>query len=73
MRQIFADSFFYILYFQTPGVAEHELQSFVIIPLDQVHGAEVLEGVIVGGGGQAVKADGEGFIDGIGVEIGGTG
>jgi pimeloyl-ACP methyl ester carboxylesterase len=25
MRQLFGDNFFYILYFQTPGVAEHEL------------------------------------------------
>jgi pimeloyl-ACP methyl ester carboxylesterase len=25
-KQIFGDNFFYILYFQTPGVAEHELQ-----------------------------------------------
>ena len=26
MRQVFGDNFFYILYFQTPGVAEHELR-----------------------------------------------
>ena len=26
MKQAFGDNFFYILYFQTPGVAEHELQ-----------------------------------------------
>ena len=26
MKQMFGDNFFYILYFQTPGVAEHELQ-----------------------------------------------
>ena len=26
MKQSFGDNFFYILYFQTPGVAEHELQ-----------------------------------------------
>ena len=26
MRAMFGDNFFYILYFQTPGVAEHELQ-----------------------------------------------
>lgn len=26
MQQTFGDNFFYILYFQTPGVAEHELQ-----------------------------------------------
>ena len=26
MRTLFGDNFFYILYFQTPGVAEHELQ-----------------------------------------------
>ena len=26
MKQTFGDNFFYILYFQTPGVAEHELQ-----------------------------------------------
>jgi pimeloyl-ACP methyl ester carboxylesterase len=26
MRELFGDRFFYILYFQTPGVAEHELQ-----------------------------------------------
>ena len=28
-KQIFADNFFYILYFQTPGVAEHELRKDV--------------------------------------------
>lgn len=28
-RQLFAETFFYILYFQTPGVAEHELQKDV--------------------------------------------
>ena len=26
MRVMFGDNFFYILYFQQPGVAEHELQ-----------------------------------------------
>src|SRR5204863_3999231 len=26
MKQMFGDNFLYILYFQTPGVAEHELQ-----------------------------------------------
>ena len=26
MRQYFGDRFFYQIYFQTPGVAEHELQ-----------------------------------------------
>ena len=29
MKALFGDSFFYILYFQTPGVAEHELQNDV--------------------------------------------
>ena len=30
MRAMFGDRFFYILYFQTPGVAEHELQNDVM-------------------------------------------
>ncbi len=29
MKQVFGDNFFYVLYFQTPGVAEHELQKDV--------------------------------------------
>ena len=29
MKQMFGDNFFYMLYFQTPGVAEHELQKDV--------------------------------------------
>ena len=29
MKQVFGDNFFYMLYFQTPGVAEHELQKDV--------------------------------------------
>ena len=29
MKQRFEDNFFYMLYFQTPGVAEHELQKDV--------------------------------------------
>ena len=32
-KQMFGDSFFYILYFQTPGVAEHELQKDVRLTL----------------------------------------
>jgi pimeloyl-ACP methyl ester carboxylesterase len=40
LRQLFADSFFYILYFQTPGVAEHELQKDVRRTLRMfLHGA----------------------------------
>lgn len=33
MRALFGDRFFYILYFQTPGVAEHELQHDVRVSL----------------------------------------
>ena len=35
MRMMFGDNFFYVLYFQTPGVAEHELQHDVTRSLRQ--------------------------------------
>ena len=35
MRMMFGDKFFYILYFQTPGVAEHELEHDVVRSIRQ--------------------------------------
>ncbi len=48
MKMMFGDSFFYILYFQTPGVAEHELQHDVTRSIRQF---------MVGGSGDAPERD----------------
>ena len=48
MRTMFGDSFFYVLYFQTPGVAEHELQHDVTRSIRQF---------MFGGSGDAPERD----------------
>lgn len=58
MRQVFADSFFYILYFQEPGVADEELARDPARTMRRM-----LAGLASGGDVSAMAQDDRGFVD----------
>jgi pimeloyl-ACP methyl ester carboxylesterase len=60
MRQVMGDNFFYILYFQEPGVAEKELEADVHTTM-----RKVLVGIAAGGQGvpEPLPREGTGFLD----------
>ena len=64
MRQVFGDSFFYILYFQEPGVADAELGKDPARTMRRLlAGVKMEEGAAADPGVMMAENDGRGFVD----------